>query len=399
MPGVAADLLEPGGDGLLVALEDPEQLSPLCARIPVHPERGVILPDDARICCEHGVRDRTGLSAGVRRSIASVLVSMSSRTLQLSVVEAPVLTATATPRTEQGRPSRATRLSAGPRGRLGTRVRERLSPVRVQGQPPARYDAVGFDAMVMTAGSRPGNRVRAPAARDCRGCRDTVRRHVRAPSGPGARTAGPGRLRSGSANQVPGSNPNAASTFWTGSVPDGRRARGDDPPSHAQQPSTPASRSPATPITRGEENVLIMLVPCPRNATYRRGGSCSEQKRSHAVSGACSRRPNDKLEGLWNQHRADAHGDAAAEPAPCVDSPRGWPPCPSPQDRVADRLGQKINSEARNEDFLVAPDDEAATMAGDDRKTSNRWTGQLGNRRCCRGECPQRECDEQPRCH
>lgn len=36
---------------------------------------------------------------------------------------------------------------------------------------------------------------------------------------------------------------------------------------------------------------------------------------------------------------------------------------------VADRLGQKIDSEVRYEDFLVAPDDEAATIAGDDRKT------------------------------
>lgn len=35
---------------------------------------------------------------------------------------------------------------------------------------------------------------------------------------------------------------------------------------------------------------------------------------------------------------------------------------------VADRLGQKIDSEARYEDFLVAPDEEAATIASDDRK-------------------------------
>lgn len=36
---------------------------------------------------------------------------------------------------------------------------------------------------------------------------------------------------------------------------------------------------------------------------------------------------------------------------------------------VADRLDQKIDSEARYEDFLVAPDDEAVTIADDDRKT------------------------------
>jgi len=34
------------------------------------------------------------------------------------------------------------------------KVRERLSPVRVQGQPPARYDAVGFDAMVKSRHQR-----------------------------------------------------------------------------------------------------------------------------------------------------------------------------------------------------------------------------------------------------
>lgn len=33
---------------------------------------------------------------------------------------------------------------------------------------------------------------------------------------------------------------------------------------------------------------------------------------------------------------------------------------------VADRLGQKIDSEARYEDFLVAPEDEDAVIAGDD---------------------------------